>query len=287
MGSWGAGMTMISDTFEPDVAGSVHRTALAVPELAAFKVLGPLEVVRDGVDQAPTPPKLLQLLALLAIRPGKLVHIDAIIYELWASEPPRSARKTMHTYVHHLRRWIKQTGLAADPEAMLVTKVPGYLLRIDPEQLDAVLFERLYWTGRDFLRRAEFTEAAECFRAALELWAGPPLANVPCGALLSAYGVELTERRRDAQRLRIEAKIGGGCDRELIGELRSLVAANPLDEGLHAQLMRVLGRSGRRYDAMASYHQLRARLNQELGVEPRDELQVLHRELLTDGEPRR
>lgn len=285
MGSWGADMMTITDTVEPDFAGAAHHV-LDTPEPVTFKVLGPLEVIRDGVDHAPTPPKVLHLLAMLVIRPGKLVQTDSITYEMWASKPPRSARKTMHTYVHHLRRWIRETGLAEDPEAVLITKAPGYLLHIEPEQLDAVVFERLYWTGRDLFRRAKFVEASRCFRTALGLWAGPPLANVQCGEVLSAYGVELTEHRLDAQRLRIEAEINGGRDRELIGELRALVATNPLDEGLHAQLIRVLGRSGRRSDAMASYHQLRTRLNQELGVEPRDELQRLHRQLLTDGEPR-
>ena len=141
MGSWGADMMTITDTVEPDFAGAAHHV-LDTPEPVTFKVLGPLEVIRDGVDHAPTPPKVLHLLAMLVIRPGKLVQTDSITYEMWASKPPRSARKTMHTYVHHLRRWIRETGLAEDPEAVLITKAPGYLLRVEPGAIDAVQFER-------------------------------------------------------------------------------------------------------------------------------------------------
>ncbi|WP_020670835.1 AfsR/SARP family transcriptional regulator [Amycolatopsis nigrescens] len=249
-----------------------------------FNLLGPLEVVKNGIDYAPSPPKILQLLAMLVIRPGKIVHIDSITHELWANDPPRSVRKTIHTYVHNLRRCIEQNGLAADGEALLVTKSPGYLFRIDPEQVDLFTFQRLHQRGRELLRQHEHLDAARSLRSALDLWAGPPMANVHCGPVLSSYVVELLEQRRSARHLRIEAEIDGGLHRELIGELRSLVASNPLDEGLHGQLIRVLGRSGRRSDAMAAYRRLRARLNNELGVEPCDELQSLHHDLLSEGE---
>jgi DNA-binding SARP family transcriptional activator len=265
----------------------LRRAAGGIPgNPVRFRVLGPLEMLKDGIDRAPTTPKILQLLAVLVTRPGKLVHVDSIVRELWPDDPPRSVRKTMHTYIHHLRRCIERNELAADTEDMLVTKPPGYLFRIDPAQVDVSGFQRLHRYGQEQLRRREYGEAARSFRAALELWAGPPLANVPCGPVLTAYSVELLEQRRSALHLRIEAEISSGMHYDLVGELRSLAAGNPLDEGLHGQLMRVLGRSGRRSDAMASYRQLRARLNEELGVEPCDELQLLHRELLCEGEPR-
>ncbi|RZQ61141.1 AfsR/SARP family transcriptional regulator [Amycolatopsis suaedae] len=264
-----------------DAAINSARRPLTGPDEVTFTLLGPVEVLRDGADHAPTTPKVRQLLALLLTRPGEVIHIDSIIQELWANRPPRSVRTTVHTYVHHLRRIMEQLGYA--PDAVLVTRTPGYQLRIAPAQVDVSAFHRECQQGRDLLRRQEFLEAAARFRAAQAVWSGPPLANVHCGPLLTAYGVQLLEQRRHAQDLRIEAEISGGAHRELIGELRALAAANPLDEGVHGQLMRVLGRSGRRSDAMASYRQLRARLNEELGVEPCGELQLLHRQLLSDG----
>ncbi|WP_116049823.1 AfsR/SARP family transcriptional regulator [Amycolatopsis palatopharyngis] len=263
------------------------RAAPKPPEhVVSFSILGPVEVLKNGIDYAPTTPKILQLLAMLIARPGKIVHIDSIINELWEDGPPRSVRTTVHTYVYHLRRFIEQNGLAADAESMLVTRAPGYVLRIDPAQVDVFTFQRLHRQGRELLDRGEHARAANCFRSALDLWSGPPVANVQCGPVLSAYGVELLEQRRNAHYLRIEADINGGLHRELVGELRSLVAANPLDERMHGQLLRVLAHSGRRSDAMASYRQLRERLNEDLGVEPCDELQVLHRALLSEGDPR-
>ena len=249
-----------------------------------FSLLGPLEVRKNGIDYAPTAPKVLQLLAMLLIRPGQVVHTDSIIRELWASDPPRSVRKTLHIYVHHLRRCLDQDALTEVPESLLVTKSPGYLLRIDGSQVDVAQFRNLREQGRAALHRQEYSAAALSLQAALDLWAGPPMANVRCGPVLAAYSMELLEQRRSAHQLRIEAEINGGMDRELIGELRGLVAANPLDEGITGQLIRVLGRCGRRSDAMASYRDLRARLNDELGVEPCEELQQLHRELLSAGE---
>ncbi|QFU93350.1 Transcriptional regulatory protein EmbR [Amycolatopsis sp. YIM 10] len=250
-----------------------------------FTLLGPLEVLKDGVDHAPTAPKILQLMAMLLMRPGKVVQIDSIIQELWANKPPRSVRTTMQTYVYQVRRCIEQNRLAADPESMLATKPPGYVFRIDPAQVDVFEFQQLCRRGRDEMDARRFGDAARSFRSALGLWSGPALANVNCGSVLAAYAVDLAEQRRAAQHLRIEAEIEAGMHRELVGELRSLVTANPLDEGLHGQLMRVLGRSGRRSDAMATYRQLRTRLTTELGVEPCDELQLLHHELLSAGDP--
>ncbi|WP_246360912.1 AfsR/SARP family transcriptional regulator [Haloechinothrix aidingensis] len=243
-----------------------------------------MEVLKDGTDYAPTAPKVLQLLAMLLLRPGKLVQIDSIVEELWADDPPRSVRTTMQTYVYQLRKCIEQNELAPAGDELLITKHAGYVFTVDPAQIDVFTFQRLFQEGRELLDRDHYTDAARSLRAALALWTGPPMANVNCGSVLSSYVVDLQEQRRTAQHLRIHAELEAGWHRELIGELRALVAANPLDEGMHGQLMRVLSRSGRRSDALATYRNLRAVLNEELGVEPCEELQRLHHELLSAGE---
>ncbi|MEX5717409.1 AfsR/SARP family transcriptional regulator [Geodermatophilus maliterrae] len=251
-----------------------------------FTVLGRLEVLKDGVDHAPTAPKVLQLMGMLLLRPGRVVHIDSIVEELWGDRPPRSVRTTMQTYVYNVRRCIEENELATDAEAMLATRYPGYLLCISPAQLDATSFQQLCRRGAAEMSEARHADAVRTLRAALELWSGPPLANVPCGPVLSRFVVELEEQRRHAQHLRIEAEMALGAHRELIGDLRTMVAVDRLDEVLHGQLMRVLARSGRRSDAMATYRDLRSRLISELGVEPCDELRALHLELLSDqGRP--
>ena len=251
-----------------------------------FRLLGPLEVVKDGADYAPTAPKVMQLLAMLLMRPGKTVHTELILEELWSDDPPRSVRSTLQTYVYQLRRCIEQNKLAPDGEALLLTRRSGYVFRIDPPQTDVYEFHQLHARGRRAMDEHRYADAAADFDAALALWSGPALATIHCGPVLTAYAVDLQEQRRNTQHLRIEAQIEDGQHRAAIGELRSLVTANPLDEGLHAQLMRVLTLSGRRSDAMATYRELRARLTEELGVEPSGELQALHHDLLCAGEPR-
>lgn len=251
----------------------------------SFTLLGPLEIRRNGRDYAPTAPKVLQLLALLLLTPGRAVHIDTIIRELWSGEPPRSVRTTMQTYVYQLRKVIDRHRLGLHPEKMLVTKPPGYVFRVSPAQVDVFAFQQLCQQGKDALSVRDYPAAARDFRLALSLWSGSPLANVECGPVLSAFVVDLDEQQRAALHLRIQAELAGGMHRELIGELRSLVTTNPLDEGLHSLLMRALNASGRRSDAMATYHGLRTVLNRELGVEPCDDLQRLYLELLSAEGP--
>jgi DNA-binding SARP family transcriptional activator len=215
-----------------------------------------------------------------------MVHIDSLIDELWSNSPPRSVRTTLHTYIYHLRRCITENELAPDAEKMLATKHSGYQLNIDPAQVDLYRFGELGQLGRQRQEAGDHAGAADACRAALDLWSGLPLANVHCGPLLTAHRTELLEERRTVLHIRIEAEISSGRHRELIGELRSLTTGSPLDETLHGQLMRALGRSGRRSDAMAVYRQVRARLAGELGVEPCDNLQTLHRELIAEGDHR-
>ncbi|HYN93815.1 MAG TPA: AfsR/SARP family transcriptional regulator [Pilimelia sp.] len=272
-----------------EATGSARTVDTSVPHdgRVRFRLLGPLEVVKDGRDHAPTAPKVAQLLAMLLLRPGRLVTTEAIIQELWTATPPRSARSTVQTYVYQLRRCIDQNGLAPDAEAMLATRSSGYTMRVDPDQIDVFEFQRRCRVGRVALTQRRYAEAAQLFNSALSLWSDAPLATVSCGAVLTGYAVDLEEQRRNTQHLRIEAEIAGGLHRELVGELRSMVSSNPLDEGLHGQLMRVLAHSGRRLEAMATYRQLRNRLAADLGVEPCGDLQVLHHELLSAGEPTR
>jgi DNA-binding SARP family transcriptional activator len=252
-----------------------------------FTVLGPLELLRDGLNVAPSTPKVLQLLALLVMHPNRVVQVDTMVQELWENDPPKTVRTTLHTYIYHLRRCIEENELApSGAVTVLERKPPGYVLRIAPDQVDIFEFQHLHREARDLQAQGRHADASRTYRAALALWSGPPLSNVPCGSVLTASRVELLEQRRSALHQRIEADIASGGHHELIGELRSLATRNPLDEALHGQLMLALGRSGRRSDALRVYRDIRSQLADELGVEPADELQTLHQHLLTEGEAR-
>lgn len=266
-----------------DAGGPAGGLAPSTRSDVTFTLLGAVEILRGGVDFAPTAPKVLQLMSLLLLAPGRVVPSGTIVDELWGERPPRSVRTTMQTYVYHLRRCIEQNGLADDAERMLATRPPGYVLRIAPEQTDVGRFARLHREGRDLLVAGRSVEAAGVLRRALDLWSGPPLVNVSCGDVLSRHAVTLTEQLRDARHLWTEAEIASGGHRGLVAELRSRAAADDLDEELHGQLITVLARSGRRSEAMATYLDLRRRLVDELGIEPSDTLRTLHHDLLSDA----
>jgi DNA-binding SARP family transcriptional activator len=252
--------------------------------LPRFTLLGPVQVRTDDRDHTPTAPKLRQLLALLMMRSGHTLHPEAIVHELWSREaPPRNVRSCVQTLVYQLRRCLDDAGPAASGRHVLAVRPPGYVLRVQPHQLDVVVFHELVRQGQEAFHARQFEHAARLLRAGLGLWAGDPMANVRCGPVLSSYALDLQEHRRNARYLRIQADIEAGRAEQLIGELRALVASDPLDEGAHAQLMQVLGRVGRRSEALALYRPLRERLIDELGLEPCEIVEQRHREVLRAG----
>ena len=165
-------------------------------------------------------------------------------------------------------------------EGRLVTRTPGYLLRVEPGELDLDRFERLYQRGHEAMSRGAATEAAYALRSALALWRGPALANV----LYEPFGLSeadrLEERRLLALEERIDADLELGRSDELIPELEALVRDHPLRERLLGQRMLALYRSGRQAEALAALQAARHRLAEELGLEPGPYLQGLERRIL-------
>ncbi|MFD0201642.1 MULTISPECIES: AfsR/SARP family transcriptional regulator [Saccharothrix] len=245
-----------------------------------FQTLGSLQVINGFRDCAPRTPKVLQVLALLLVRANRVVPTRSLIKELWGEHGPRSAVTTIHTYICQLRKLIERENLVAESSAMLVTQSPGYLLRVEPGQLDLQDFWNLRQEGREHLARGRFTAASQSLRAALSLWIEHPLLNVKLGPHLSAHVVKLEEERRNTLQSAIEAELELDLHRELIPELRSLTTLYPSDEWLHRMLMVALDRSGRRGDALQVYQILRGTLAAELGIDPAPETQQAHQQLL-------
>ncbi|WP_424185773.1 AfsR/SARP family transcriptional regulator [Actinokineospora sp. G85] len=246
-----------------------------------YTVLGPLQIWVGGQDCAPTTPKVLQVFAMLLLRANHTVQTDVLIQELWGEEPPRSALTTIQTYVYQLRRLIERTGIGSTGDDVLVTRAPGYLLRVAPGQLDLQRFEECAAGARAHRAAGSMAAAAAELRAGLRLWTATPLSNVRLGSHLAPCVTDLQEKRRTAIQLVVEGEMELGCHRELIAELHSLIAHYPLDEWFHQQLMIALDRCGRRGDALRIYHGLRATLGSELGIDPSVETQALHQKLLS------
>ncbi|MDH6579760.1 AfsR/SARP family transcriptional regulator [Kitasatospora sp. MAP5-34] len=250
-------------------------------------VLGPLRVDQSGVSVVPTAGKPRKVLALLACRADRLVSVDSLIEEVWGEHPPRSVQTTLQTYVLQLRGHIatalagaRYADLPLGSKSVLVTEPGGYLLDTQGGSTDSAEFDRLSRRGHRAMEAGDCAGASDTFRQALAMWRGPALVDVACGPLLEAEARCLGESRLSILGRRIEADLRLGRHHELVGELAGLSAQYPLHEGLQAQLMIALYRSGRRSTALETYQRLRTVLSLELGLDPSPELRALQSAVL-------
>jgi DNA-binding SARP family transcriptional activator len=241
-----------------------------------FRILGPLEASTDGRLLPLGSPRQRALLGLLLVHANETVARDRLIDELWAESTPATVESALHVYLSRLRRLLESAGAGG----ALVREAHGYRLRTEPEQLDANRFERLVGEGSEALAAGKPDVAAERLRRALALWRGPALADLQSERFASAAAARLEERRVSALEQRLEADLALGRDRELTGELETLVSEHPYRERLRAHLMLALYRSGRQVDALRVYREARHTLADELGLEPGQELKDLEQAIL-------
>jgi DNA-binding SARP family transcriptional activator len=243
-----------------------------------FRVLGPVEVVVDGVAPRIGSATQRTLLALLLAHPNEVVSTDRIVEVVWPDNPPEARRK-LWFHVSRLRG-ILQPGESDDAAGeILVTRPMGYMLRVDADQLDAGRFETL--TSRARLALEENPAwAAETLREALALWRGEPFGDVLHQDAVASEVARWNELRLAALEDRLEAELALGRGGELIPELEALVAEHPFREHFRAQVMLSLYRAGRQADALGAYRQARRTLVEELGIEPSEELKELERRIL-------
>ncbi|HEU4397487.1 MAG TPA: BTAD domain-containing putative transcriptional regulator [Actinomycetota bacterium] len=245
-----------------------------------FSLLGPLEArQRDRLLRLGSI-KHRMLLAKLLLHANQVVSTDELIEAVWGEEPPPTVKQSLQNHIAALRKAIEVSNGSAPPRTLL-TRDPGYLLNVDPEQLDLHRFQRLDRSGREALTAGDPATAADLLRQALALWRGPALADVAASTGIAwpeLIGVE--ELQLAAVEARIEADLALGRHRELVAELEALVRLHPLREHLHGQLMLALYRSGRQADALAAYRAARKTLVNELGIEPSVGLQRLEQAIL-------
>jgi len=237
-----------------------------------FRILGPLEASGEDGPIALGGPRQRALLAALLLRAGRVVPTDQLVDELYGVEPPKTATASLHNCVVGLRK-------ALGPD-VLVTRPPGYLLRIDREHVDAHRFERLLADAR----RASPVERRQLLGRALELWRGPALAEFAFEDWAQTEIRRLEELRLVALEERLAADIELGHPSDVVPELEALVTEHPLRERLWYLLMLACHRAGRSAEALQAYTDARAALD-ELGIEPGENLRRLQGEILR-GEAR-
>lgn len=245
-----------------------------------FRVLGPLEVRRDGGEVALAGARERTLLAVLLVHANEVVSSDRLIDELWGDRPPDTAATALHGIVSHIRSALEPDRLPRDPGAVLVTRAPGYVLRLPPGALDSERFEELLAEGRGALESGEASRAATVLREALGLWRGDAFSGSDEAPSVHAEAIRLDELRFEALEERIDADLALGRDDELVPELEALVEREPLRERLRGQLMLALYRSGRQAEALELYHETRSTFRARLGIEPTPRLRELEQAIL-------
>jgi predicted ATPase/DNA-binding SARP family transcriptional activator len=236
-------------------------------------LLGPLEVRDDqGGAVRVAGAKLRGLLALLALRPGRVVPVTTLVEALWGEDAPGTAGNSLQVLVAKLRRVL--------PDGLVLTRPPGYLLDLPAEAVDVIRFERLATLGRKALAGQDARAAATFFSGALDLWHGQALADFAGEDFAQADIARLGEARLAILEDRFEAELACGEHGSLIGDLEAAIAAEPFRERLRGQLMLALYRSGRQADALAHYRDARKLLDEELGIEPGVQLRQMEAAIL-------
>jgi DNA-binding SARP family transcriptional activator len=231
---------------------------------------------RDGTPVVPvTSPKLRTLLTVLLLDAGRVVSVEALKDALWGGAPPVSALPSLHNHVARLRRLLGEPG-------RLLTAPTGYVLRVDDGELDVQVFDAHVSAARSARAEGDWERVRRECRAALGLWRGMPLG----GPAPEMGGYALVRRLEEARLLlhewRYDAELALGDESlaDLVPELSALAAEHPLREAYHRQLMLALHRTGRQAEALVVHRDLRARLADELGVEPGQPVREAHVEVL-------
>jgi DNA-binding SARP family transcriptional activator len=247
-----------------------------VTDRIEFGLLGPLLVRREGTLIPVARGRQSALLAALLLDAGRLVTIDQLTEVLWGDRAPASARAALHNQVRRLR-----DGLGAAGRDRIRTRPGGYLIRVEPDELDVTRMQELLAAARAAAGGDAWERACAMAADAVLLWRGQPLADVDSDVLARRIP-DLTETYRQAAEMRLEAQMNLGQHAETISELRRFTADQPFREHPYALLMIALYRCGRQAEAIAVYQQARRLLVGELGCEPGPELRRVHQQILND-----
>ena len=242
-----------------------------------IRVLGPVEV-RTGTEwKGIASPQQRSALAVLTMHRRALVGSSRLTEDLWPGRPPRNPVNQLHVLIHRLRQRL------GDPDAsILQSRSTGYVLMLTDEQTDVGRFESLVLQACAALRGDQPQVAERLCAEGMALWRGELFADTEPPASLSGSAMRLDEQRLDLQETQIDAAMLLGRHKELIPSLTEATAKHPLREHLWAQLMRAYYRSGRQADALEVYRKVYKLLDSELGAEPGQELQSLHKRILTN-----
>lgn len=251
-------------------------------------MLGPLEVVSEGGGTVSLGgSRQRATLGFLLLKANKVVATSQLLNAVWsADDAPSSARKILQNAVWGLRGILHNgaqggAGNRTTQAPVLLTQAPGYMLRVEPEQVDLFRFERRATQGRAELEAGRTESAARLLKEALDLWRGPALTDLVETGISWPELSAVQGARTDAMEDFFEAQLALGRHHSVLGELETLVEREPLRERACSQLMLALYRCGRQADALNVYGRIRSALVENLGLEPGHELRTLQQAILT------
>ena len=237
-----------------------------------YRVLGPLEALVDGQPVHLGPPRHRALLVLLLAQANYVVPSTRLIDELWGDDPAPSAANILQGAVSQLRKVLGKDAID--------TRGAGYAVIVESNRLDVHVFERLADRGGSALDRGSFDEAAAALGEALALWRGESLADLAGEPAVDQVAARLEELRVTVRERLLEAELARGRHDDVLADVQALAREHPLRERPHGLLMLALYRSGRQAEALEAYRATRARLVEELGIEPGPALQELEQQVL-------
>jgi DNA-binding SARP family transcriptional activator len=233
-----------------------------------IRVLGPVEARVGGEVVDLGGRRQRSVLQRLLVARGQVVPVDRVVDDLWRGEPPRQAIGALQVYVSHLRRVLEPGRPPRAPAQVLVTSPPGYVVRLDPEAVDAWAFEGAVREGRALLAADDPAEALARFGEGLGLWGGPAYGEVAKEDWAAAEAGRLSELHALAREGQAQALMDRGDAAGAVAELEAMTAEHPLREEGWRLLALALHGAGRRADALGALHRARRLLHDSFGIEP-------------------
>jgi DNA-binding SARP family transcriptional activator len=242
-----------------------------------FSILGPvLAEADDGTPLVLARPSQRSTLAVLLLFARQPPTRTQLIDALWGESPPGNAETALRVRIRELRRVLANHD-------RLRTHQAGYRILVEPEELDIVSFGNLAAQGRAALHGGRAEDAASLLAEACTLWRDPPLIDLPDTPAMRLTAGALLEQWRDVREWLLDARLALGQHHDVLEQIRAVIAADPLAEHSHVQLMLALYRCGRKSSALAAYTRLRDLTTREFGQDPGPEAQALLRQMLADS----
>lgn len=213
-----------------------------------------------------------ELFLRLLMSANTVVASEHLRYAVWRESGEEISTATLHSHMANLRRNL--------PEGRIETRSPGYLLRVDPQELDALTAEALLSKAKSDAAGGDLTGAASLLDSTIAMWRGPALCDVADRPWAAAWVARVTGIRQQCVDALLEIELKLGRYLSVVTRAEAELVDAPLDEGIWARLMEALALSGRQTEALAAYERIRRQLADELGIDPGPELRELETRVL-------